>query len=182
MPELSIIGNQTIPEYGGGLCQIATTLFRAVLNTGLPVTDRQNHSYRVSYYERDGNGKYIGPGLDATIYSPAPDFKFVNDTGHWILLTSKVQGLQLSFTMYGTPDGRKVQIDGPKILSSLPAPAPVYEYTSKLQPGQTIQTDIAHPGGRTTVTYTVTHADGTVKKQIFNSYYEPWPARYLVGK
>lgn len=181
LPELSIIGNQTIPEYGGGLCQIATTLFRAALNTGLPITERQNHSYRVSYYEKDGNGKYIGPGLDATIYSPAPDLKFLNDTGHWILLTSSINSLKITFTMYGTPDGRKPQIDGPTILSKIPAPAAIYQQTDKLPQGTTKQTEIAHPGGKTTVTYTITYADGTIKKQVFNSYYRPWPARYLIG-
>jgi len=50
LPELVIKGNKTVPEYGGGLCQVATTMFRAALGTGLPITERKNHSYRVSYY------------------------------------------------------------------------------------------------------------------------------------
>jgi len=81
LPELVIKGNETIPEFGGGLCQVSTTLFRTVMDAGLPVTARRNHSYRVPYYERDGEGNFIGPGLDATIYSPNPDFRFRNDTG-----------------------------------------------------------------------------------------------------
>jgi len=68
LPELVIKGDETVPEFGGGLCQVSTTLFRAVLNAGLPVIERRNHSYRVPYYERDGEGNFIGPGLDATIY------------------------------------------------------------------------------------------------------------------
>ena len=52
--EYVIKDDKSIKELGGGLCQVATTLFRAVLNTGLPVTERTNHSYVVSYY---------GPGL-----------------------------------------------------------------------------------------------------------------------
>jgi vancomycin resistance protein YoaR len=69
--ELVIKGDATVKEFGGGLCQIATTLFRLALNAGLPVTERINHRYVVGYY---------GPGLDATIYGPHPDLRFVNDT------------------------------------------------------------------------------------------------------
>jgi vancomycin resistance protein YoaR len=67
LPELVIKENRTTPEFGGGLCQVSTTLFRAVMNAGLKVTERQNHSYRVGYYEPP-------VGMDATIYLPKPDF------------------------------------------------------------------------------------------------------------
>ncbi len=70
LPELVIKEDRTIPEYGGGLCQVSTTMFRAALDAGLKITERQNHSYRVRYYEPP-------VGMDATIYLPKPDFKFV---------------------------------------------------------------------------------------------------------
>ena len=181
VPELSIIGDQTIPEYGGGLCQIATTLFRSALNTGLPITARQNHSYRVSYYEKDGNNNYIGPGLDATIYDPSPDLRFLNDTGHWILVTNNISGIRITFTMYGTSDGRTEKIDGPTLLSSVPSGDPIYTPTDKLPVGTTQKTETAHPGGTAIATYTVQYANGTTKQQVFHSVYRPWPARYLVG-
>ncbi|MCD4704553.1 VanW family protein, partial [bacterium] len=60
LPELVIKGNKTIPEYGGGLCQIGTTVYRAALQSGLKITQRRPHSYRVYYYEP--------AGMDATIY------------------------------------------------------------------------------------------------------------------
>jgi len=62
LPELVIKDNKTVPEYGGGLCQVGTTVFRGTVDAGLPVTSRRNHSYRVSYYEP--------AGTDATIYDP----------------------------------------------------------------------------------------------------------------
>ncbi|MBU0648260.1 VanW family protein, partial [Patescibacteria group bacterium] len=76
LPELVIAGNETRPEYGGGLCQVSTTMYRAALDAGFPITARSPHRYRVSYYEP--------VGLDATVYIPNPDLRFVNDTKHYI--------------------------------------------------------------------------------------------------
>ena len=87
--EMVIKGNKTVPEYGGGLCQVATTLFRAALQSGLPITERRNHSYRVSYYEP--------AGTDATIYSPHPDLRFINDTGNNILIQARFESNDIYF-------------------------------------------------------------------------------------
>lgn len=112
VPELVIKEQVTKPEYGGGLCQISTTLFRAVLSGGFRVTERHNHAYPVKYYGT--------PGFDATIYSPRPDLRFVNNTGNWILLQGKIEGSKLTFQIYGKPDGRKVKIDGPHVVEKKP--------------------------------------------------------------
>jgi len=181
LPELVIKGNETIPEFGGGLCQVSTTLFRAVMDTGLPVTARRNHSYRVPYYERDGEGNFIGPGLDATIYSPNPDFRFRNDTESYILIQGYVEGDKVTFEFYGTSDGRKASVDGPHTLSEVPAGDPIYRETDTLPAGETKKIDTAHPGGVAVATYTIEYADGTVEEQEFKSYYRKWPAKYLVG-
>lgn len=181
LPELVIKGDRTIPEFGGGLCQVSTTLFRAVLNAGLPVTSRQNHSYRVSYYEKDGDGRDIGPGLDATIYSPRPDFKFKNDTDAAILIQGSVKGNKVSFDLYGTRDGRVSTIDGPRTLTTIPPGDPIYADTDTLPVGTTQQIEKPHPGGQAIATYTVKYADGRTVNQTFKSSYRPWPARFLVG-
>ena len=61
-----IISNgKTILGDGGGVCQVSTTLFRAILNAGLPIVERAAHAYRVGYYEQDSP-----PGLDATVFGP----------------------------------------------------------------------------------------------------------------
>ena len=69
---------------GGGVCQVSTTLFRAVLAAGLAVAERRAHSYRVGYYEQNSP-----PGFDATVYSPTTDFKFKNDTTSYLLIQAK---------------------------------------------------------------------------------------------
>lgn len=181
LPELVIKENRTIPEFGGGLCQVSTTLFRATMNAGLPITARQNHSYRVTYYETDGEGLKIGPGLDATIYNPAPDYRFLNDTKAAILIQGRVVGDRITFDFYGTKDERTATIDGPHTLSSTPAGEPIYMETDTLKPGVKKQVERAHPGGSAIATYTITYPDGTKKEQVFKSVYRNWPAQFLVG-
>lgn len=181
LPELVIKGDRTTPEFGGGLCQVSTTLFRAVMNAGLPITERRNHSYRVSYYEKDGEGHVIGPGLDATIYEPAPDFKFKNDMPHPVLIIGYVIGDKATFELYGTKDGRTGTIVGPRTLTQTPPGEPVYIETDTLAPGVIKQVETPHPGGSAVAVYTITYADGTTKTQEFRSWYRPWPAKYLKG-
>ncbi len=107
LPELVIKKNKTVPEYGGGLCQVSTTAFRAALNSGLKITERRPHAYPVRYYDPQGT--------DATIYPPHPDLRFINDTPSFLLIQTKIKGNVLTFEFYGSDDGREVKIDGPYI-------------------------------------------------------------------
>lgn len=175
LPELVIKENKTIPEYGGGLCQIGTTMFRAALNTGLPITERRNHSYRVFYYEP--------AGMDATIYNPKPDLRFINDTGHYILLQTKIDGDRLVFEMWGTPDGRKVEISSPPRIFNItkPQPTKIIE-TDELAPGEKKCTETSHNGADAEFTRKVTYSDGKVIDEVWSSHYRPWQAVCLVGK
>jgi len=111
-PELVIKNDKTEPEFGGGICQVSTTAFRAAINGGLKITARKNHAYPVQYYNP--------PGMDATIYIPKPDLKFINNTPGNILIQTKIVGTELIFQFYGTSDGRKVEVDGPHITERNP--------------------------------------------------------------
>lgn len=112
LPELVIKRGKTIPEYGGGICQVSTTLFRAAVYAGLEITNRYNHSYVVSYYGT--------PGFDATIYPPNPDLGFKNNTPGYILVRYKIEGTRLVFEIYGQDDGRKVELEGPVVYDKKP--------------------------------------------------------------
>ena len=92
---------RTILGDGGGVCQVSTTLFRAALNSGLPITKRTAHAYRVHYYENDSK-----PGFDATVYSPSTDFRFKNDTPAYILIQRELnkETMDLKFVFYGKKD------------------------------------------------------------------------------
>ena len=173
LPELVIKDNKTIPEYGGGLCQVGTTVFRATVNAGLPVTSRRNHSYRVSYYEP--------AGTDATIYDPAPDYKFVNDTPYNILIQSRIEGNDLYFDFWSTEDGRIATSTYPTIYNIVkPAPTKIIE-TTDLKPGVKKCTESAHNGADAYFDYTVTYPNGEVKEQRFSSHYVPWREVCLLG-
>ena len=174
--ELVITNNETKPEYGGGLCQVSSTMYRAVLYGGLPVVARTEHSYAVSYYAYPS-----GYGLDATIYQPAPDLKFTNDTGSYILIQSYSEGTSAYFKFYGTDDGRTVMMDGPYYSNRVGAPADIIVYTTELAAGETQKKDSAHNGFDATWYRTIIGSDGTEETETIFSHYQAWPAKYLVG-
>lgn len=119
-PSLVIIGNHEEKQYGGGMCQVSSTMYRAALNAGLPIVERTNHSFAVDFYTQP----YGVPGVDATIYYPQVDFKFKNDTGHYILVQTIMQGTTLKFDFYGTKT-KTGHIRGPQFVSgSLDATKP----------------------------------------------------------
>jgi vancomycin resistance protein YoaR len=173
LPELVIKDNKTKPEFGGGLCQIGTTAFRAALASGLPITARRNHSYRVPYYEP--------AGTDATIYDPQPDFKFINDTPNYILIQTRISGNNLYFDFWGSKDGRSIYKTKPTIYNIVsPEPAKLIE-TLDLKPGQKKCTEKAHKGADAYFDYKVTYADGMIKEKRFKSHYVPWREVCLIG-
>lgn len=112
LPELVIKGDRTIPEYGGGLCQVSTTAFRAAIYAGLPIIERQPHAYPVVYYNPQG--------MDATIYPPHPDLRFKNDTAGYILIQTKIIKNQLIFNFFGKKIDRKIKIIGPNVYDKQP--------------------------------------------------------------
>jgi len=173
LQELVIKNNRTIPEYGGGLCQVGTTIFRSALMSGLPITARQNHSYRVSYYEP--------AGTDAAIYDPWPDVRFLNDSGNYILIQSRIVGDYLYFDFWGKNDGRIASSTTPVIYNiTKPAATKIIESTD-LKPGEKKCTEKAHNGADAYFDYTVTYLNGDIKTNRFKSHYVPWQEVCLIG-
>ncbi|MBI3559449.1 VanW family protein [Candidatus Gottesmanbacteria bacterium] len=175
----AIIKGKTVLDDGGGVCQVSTTLYRAVLNAGLPVIARTAHSYRVGFYEQGG----FLSGLDATVYPPDPDFKFKNDTSGWILIQAgfSAENKKLTFDLFGQADGRRTTIQGPYILSTSPPPEPVYEDDPAQPAGQIKQIDTAHYGAKVYFKRQVVRGSETLIEETVYSDYIPWPARFLRG-
>lgn len=166
-------------DVGGGICQVSTTLFRAMLNAGVNITSRRNHAYRVSYYEEDSK-----PGFDATVFIPSPDLTFINDTGHYVLIQNifDLPNRKLTYEIYGTSDGRKVNINNYRQWDSQPAPPAVWIDDPTLPVGKTIQDERAIPGLKTAFDWTVTDKDGNaIHQKTFQSVYTPWAAVYRRG-
>lgn len=179
LPELVIKGDEIKPEIGGGLCQIGTTLFRMAMNSALPITQRRNHSLVVNYYNDPANGL---PGTDATIYDPAPDFRFNNDTGNHILVQTYMDEAtqELRFTLWGTSDGRQGNYTAPVVTRWIEHGETRIVETTKLAPGVR-ECQNAYRGADASFTYSRTLADGTSESRVFESHYRPLPQICLVG-
>jgi vancomycin resistance protein YoaR len=135
LPELVIKGNNTLPEFGGGLCQVSTTAFRAAMAGGLPITARRNHAYAVQYYAPQGT--------DATIYPGSADLKFVNDTPGAILIWPYEKDANtLIFDFYGTKDSRQVTLEKPVVYDRTSEGAMKATWTREVTNGGQTRTDV----------------------------------------
>ncbi len=174
-----IVNGRTELGDGGGVCQVSTTVFRAIVNSGLNITRRLPHSYRVSYYELDNK-----PGLDATVYAGETDFRFVNDTENYVLLHAVADSTNtyMYVEVYGTSDGRYTKITEHKVWGASGPPAPQYFDDPSLPAGKLVQIDFAVGGIKASVTNEIYNADGSLrKKDVFVSNYRPWSAKYRRG-
>jgi vancomycin resistance protein YoaR len=176
LPELVIKPEGTIPEYGGGLCQVSTTLYRAVLNTDLPVLERRNHSYAVPYYAQQ-----MGHGLDATIYPGSVDLKFKNTTKGVMVLQTVYRDGEAFFNIYGTPKETKIRFEGPFISNYSSIAEPLEVVDPKLPAGTRKQVEKAHTGFDVVWHKYTTLADGTEQKDTIVSKYKATPNKFLIG-
>lgn len=167
---------RTILDDGGGVCQVSTTLFRAALNSGLPILARTAHAYRVAYYEQG-----FPPGLDATIFSPQVDLKFKNDTRAHILIQAYTIGSSLYVDLYGTSDGRVSEISKSIVSNVTPPPEDLKQDDPTLPRGTVKQVDWAAHGAKVVFSRKVIKDGTEIIKESYVSNYRPWQAIYLVG-
>jgi len=177
-PAYVILNGRTVLGDGGGVCQTSTTVFRAAINSGLPIVDWAPHAYRVHYYENDGK-----PGKDATVYAPSQDFSFRNNTPAAILIQTEAdtENNLLTYTFWGKKDGRKIYISDVSLGNSIPAPEPKEQEDPTLPRGQRRQVDWAANGLAAWFDYKVTLGNELVQEKRFVSNYRPWQAVFLVG-
>jgi len=108
-----VVAEQVGRDVGGGVCQISTTVFRAAIYAGMPITEWHPHTYRLRGYEADG----WGAGFDASILQLGSnqdnwaDFRFENYTDGWLLVESWTQGATVIVNIYGTDAGREVNVN-----------------------------------------------------------------------
>jgi vancomycin resistance protein YoaR len=175
---LIIFGDRTIKGVGGGVCQVSTTLFRVAFFGGYPILERHPHAYRVGYYEIGPNSP--GPGLDATVFVPMVDMKFINNSPNWLLLETYIYGNQLLWKFYSTSDGRNVEWYR-DILSETEAPEPLYRENPELPKGEIKQVDW-EADGMDVIVYRTVSRDGEVLYQdTIKTHYLPWRAIYEYG-
>ncbi len=169
-----IWGDRTAIGVGGGVCQVSTAIFRSALNAGLPIEERHNHGYVVSWYGQ--------PGMDATIYTPLVDLKFRNDTAAHLLLQPDLDVEQgtLAVNLFGTPTGRIVDITEPVISRVTEPEPPVFVEDRSLAPGETRLLESEKLGLTVVVGRNITES-GVTRSERFVSVYRPWRAVYAEG-
>jgi len=172
--ELVIKGDKTLPDYGGGLCQVSTTAYRGAWEYGFPIDKRKNHSYSVRYYSPEGT--------DATIYPPYADIRFTNDTENALVIQTHTDDGRAYFIYYGTDDKRKSEVLGPFVWAKRSAPADRIEYTTSLPPGVTRKVGGRVPGLRAAWFRTVQRPEEeTSTTEGFYSLYEARPSYMQIG-
>lgn len=179
----AVIGNRTQLEWGGGVCQVSTTVFRTAFWSGMPITERHAHPFYIRWYDEYSFPTAAAPGMDATIYTGVLDLKFVNDSAHWLLMEADASGEVLTIRLYGTRvAGRSVRAVGPEIDNVTAAPtAPVYVDDAAVPSGTVRQTDTARKGMDITVYRVV--SDGGVEREpeVFFTRFKAWPDVFVRG-
>mgnify|MGYP001030000637 CR=1 FL=1 len=176
---LIILGGQTVEGVGGGVCQVSTTIYQTAFWAGFPITARLEHGYRVHYYD-DGEG----PGMDATVFEPFVDLRFVNNTEHHLLIENYYNETfqSLTFKFYSTDVGRVVEKDGPFFENIQPPKPDTWEYNEELEEGEIRKVDWAVEGADVTVVRRVFQNGSLLYgEEEFVSHYIPWGNVYQYG-
>ncbi len=176
-----IYGGRTIQGVGGGICQVSTTVFRAAFYSGYPIVERNPHAYRVGYYEQGLNSP--GPGLDATIFSPVADFRFLNDRDAWLLIETEMDENEqsLAFRFYSALDSRVVTVSEPEVSDIVEAKDSVYEFNPDLDSGEIKQVDWENEGAKIAVERVVVYYNKVIIEDTIRTTYQPWGSVYQFG-
>jgi vancomycin resistance protein YoaR len=167
-----IINGELKTGLGGGVCQVSTTVFNAAYEAGLPILARTNHALYISHYPQ---------GRDATVNYPDVDLKFVNDTGHWLLLRTWVGSSSLTVALYGTPGHRRVVSETRPLLVAGKTPVKKVSDPTLLAGRQVVE-ESGEPPRTTSVRRIVYDASGKVLHDtVFYSSYVGEPAVIRVG-
>ncbi len=170
--EAQVIDGERIGrDFGGGICQVSTTVFRAAMYAGLPITEWWPHRYRLGFYELDG----WDPGMDASILQPegdpfgGGDFKFVNPSDSWMLVESYVDYPRVYVIIYGPELGYSVDIypSAPEILPAKTDAVEVVDW--ELPAGSIVQSEWAGQGMNVSNYRTVYDSDGNLVRE------DNWP-------
>lgn len=166
--EAKIYSNgKIIDGLGGGICQISSTLYNAVLYANLEVTSRRNHQFTTSY---------VGAGLDATVVYGSTDFKFVNNRKYPIKIVAEVKNGIAKMDIYGVKEEVEYEVKlEPVVLSYIPYKTQYITDTS-LAKGQQVVKQKGSNGCKT-VTYKYLLLNGNIisKTEISRDTYNAVP-------
>ena len=164
-----------VDEPGGGVCQVSTTLFNAVVRAGMEIVERHNHSWPSDYVE---------VGMDAAIDYPAKDFKFKNVSDSPIYLVAIFEDRELTVEVYGKPvleEGITIELRS-HVDSTIERGEDIYEFDANLLPGETVQLRKGRDGKVASTYIRYMRGDTLVEeKLLFKSNYPAIRAKYGYG-
>ncbi|WP_367941651.1 VanW family protein [Enterocloster citroniae] len=163
-----------IEEPGGGVCQVSTTLYHAIINSGFKTTERNFHSFAPSYIEKGQDAMVSFDGY------AGPDLRFVNTGDASVGLRASFSGNQLKLSIVGLPvleNGKDVSLRSEKVRDVEP-PEPIYEENPELAYGEEKVIEQAQPGS-VWKTYRQLKENGKVVEEtaLHTSTYKAKPAR-----
>ena len=169
------VSGKVVDGIGGGVCQVATTLYNAVLNAELTVVERKPHQMVVSY---------VPLSRDAAIAGDYQDFKFENSLDYPIYLQSSVGGGYLAFSIYGKEtraSNRKIEFE-PETVETIQPGEPVEEVDTSMPAGYRATTQAAHTGYKAKL-WKIVYEDGveTDRVEVNTSTYNASPEYITVG-
>ncbi len=172
----SYSNGQVVESFGGGICQVSTTLYQAVLRAELQVDERHNHSMVVNYVDHSADA--------AIAESSGKDFKFTNSSDYPIYIEGITPGDKtITFTIYGVetrPSNRTLEFESVTLEENKPEGEIVTADSS--QPAGWVKSTSAHIGYKAEF-YKIVKVDGeeTERIKINSSNYNPSPASLIVG-
>ncbi|MEI6626795.1 MAG: VanW family protein, partial [Thermoleophilia bacterium] len=169
---MAIVDGLLIPSIGGGVCQVATTLYDAAFAMGLQIVERHNHDFYISHY---------GLGMDATVAWPDLDLKFNNNTAKPILIRATSDASTMLVNLYSAPsDGRTVETNVSERYDIKP-PEKRYMEDPFAPAKQVIKYVDGQEGFAVDVTRDVKRDGTTLSHDVFVSTYSSQPDTYIVG-
>lgn len=167
-----ILNGKLVPGIGGGICQVSSTLYNAILRAGLEIVERRNHSLPVAY---------LPIGQDATYAGGAINFRFKNTTGKYLIIRTSVDDRKLTIKLFGTmKENEKYDIESVTLKTIAPA---IQEKTNfRLSPGQKVTVESGKQG-YVVETYRTFTRDGKVisRDRLSRDTYKAQPTIIEVG-
>ncbi len=162
----------TVPSVGGGICQVATTLFHAAFWAGMPIVQRSWHLYWIPLYGQAPSGI---TGLDATVDTDVGlDLKFKNPTDHWLAVKASANGTLVRFELWGTNPGWTINVDDPVVTNVVKADTAMqYEQSDQLAAGTTVLVEHAEDGFDVSIHRQVLKDGKVIDDLVLNSHYRP---------
>ena len=170
-----IRGSLLAKDIGGGICQVSTTVWRAAYQAGLPILERHQHSYSVSYYDP--------PGFEATVYAPSKNLRFRNDTARalWVQVDWDASSKRLALNFFGAQPTRRVTISEPRISNVRDAPRDRFVPDRSVKLGESKLVSGASDGLEASISRRVQYDSGRVLRDATRSRYVSWGAIYAVN-